>query len=70
MRIITINLSKNHLKVIKILTDLGIYESRSEAIRVALEEFLKDEITFLEELQSEKFKITIRSSLENRGINK
>ena len=43
MKIITINLPEKYLSAIKILNDLGIYPSRSEAIRIALREYLYDE---------------------------
>ncbi|MHA2288597.1 MAG: ribbon-helix-helix domain-containing protein, partial [Promethearchaeota archaeon] len=39
MKIITINLPEKYLEAIQTLNDLGIYPSRSEAIRTALSEF-------------------------------
>ena len=43
MKIITINLPEKYLEAIQTLNDLGIYPSRSEAIRTALSEFLDEE---------------------------
>ncbi|MGV9171465.1 MAG: ribbon-helix-helix domain-containing protein [Promethearchaeia archaeon] len=66
MKIITINLSERYLNAIKVLTDLGVYPSRSEAIRVALDDFLKDEIRMYDELNEDNFKLIVRSSLKHR----
>jgi Arc/MetJ-type ribon-helix-helix transcriptional regulator len=46
VKIITINLSEPHVKALQILQDLGIYPSRSEAIRVAIRDFLRNELGF------------------------
>lgn len=46
MRIITINLAEPHVKALKMLQDLGLYPSRSEAIRVAIRDFLQREFGF------------------------
>lgn len=46
MKIVTINLSEPHVKALQILQDLGMYPSRSEAIRVAIRDFLMKEIGF------------------------
>lgn len=43
MKIITINLAEPHVKALKMLQDLGLYPSRSEAIRVAIRDFLQRE---------------------------
>lgn len=64
MKIITINLPEKYLNAIQILNELGIYPSRSEAIRTALREFLKDELKMYEDLDDESFKITIKSTLQ------
>ncbi len=40
LRIITINLAGPHVKALKLLQDLRVYPSRSEAIRVAVRDFL------------------------------
>jgi len=44
MKIITINLAEPHVKALQILQDLGLYPSRSEAIRVAIRDFLQRKI--------------------------
>jgi len=44
MKIITINLGEPHIKALAMLKDLGLYPSRSEAIRVAIRDFLKKEL--------------------------
>ncbi|MBN2149894.1 MAG: ribbon-helix-helix protein, CopG family [Candidatus Lokiarchaeota archaeon] len=46
MKIITINLSEPHVKALQVLQDLGLYPSRSEAIRVAIRDFLQRELGF------------------------
>lgn len=69
MKIITINLPKTQLKALKTLTDHGIYDSRSDAIRVALREFLDGELNLRDQLRGEEFQIDIRSSLHARGDN-
>lgn len=46
MKIITINLSEPHVKALQVLQDLGLYPSRSEAIRVAIRDFLMKELGF------------------------
>jgi len=61
MRIITINLPEKYLDAIQILNDLEIYPSRSEAIRIALENFLKDELKMYEDLETDKFQLLIES---------
>ena len=43
MRVITINVPEKYIRVLQRLQDAGLYPSRSEAIRVAIREFiLKD----------------------------
>ncbi|MFW9899335.1 MAG: ribbon-helix-helix domain-containing protein [Candidatus Hodarchaeota archaeon] len=66
MKIITINLPEKYLSAIQILNDLGIYPSRSEAIRNALRDFLKDELKMYEELEDESFKMLIKSCSNRR----
>jgi len=46
MKIITINLSEAHVRALQILQDLGLYPSRSEAIRVSIRDFLQRELGF------------------------
>jgi antitoxin ParD1/3/4 len=66
MKIITINLPEKYLSAIQTLNDLGIYPSRSEAIRIALKEFLKEELKMFNELDDENFKMLLRSNLNNK----
>ncbi|MFW9826864.1 MAG: ribbon-helix-helix domain-containing protein [Candidatus Thorarchaeota archaeon] len=61
MKIITINLPEKYLQAIQILNDMGVYPSRSEAIRIALDEFLTKELKMFNDLDDESFKIFIRS---------
>ena len=61
MKIITINLPTRYLDAIQILNDLGLYPSRSEAIRIALKDFLSKELKMYQELESDSFKMLIRS---------
>ena len=53
MKIITINLSLAHVKALQMLQDLGLYPSRSEAIRVALRDFLMRNLGFVQTLDNE-----------------
>ena len=66
MKIITINLPEKYLEAIQTLNDLGIYPSRSEAIRIALQDFLTDELKMYKDLEEESFKMIIRSKLNNK----
>ena len=61
MRIITINLPEKYLDAIQILNDMNVYPSRSEAIRVALNDFLTNELKMYLDLDPENFKTLIRS---------
>ncbi len=67
MKIITINLPEKYLEAIQTLNDLGVYPSRSEAIRTALSEFLSDELKMFENLEDETFKMLVRSNQKNRS---
>jgi len=66
MKIITINLPEKYLSAIQILNDLGIYPSRSEAIRVALRNFLSSELKMDQDLEDENFRMLVRSSPKKR----
>lgn len=46
MQICTICLPEKYLDAIQVLKDLGLYPSRSEAIRQALEGFLVEDLDF------------------------
>lgn len=61
MKIITINLPEKYLQAIQILNDMGVYPSRSEAIRIALNDFLTNELKMFKDLDDESFKMLIRS---------
>ena len=61
MKIITINLPEKYLSAIKILNDLGIYPSRSEAIRIALRDFLTNELKMYEDLDEESLPYILKS---------
>ncbi|MHA1391357.1 MAG: ribbon-helix-helix domain-containing protein [Promethearchaeota archaeon] len=67
MKIITINLPEKYLEAIQTLNDLGVYPSRSEAIRTALRQFLSDELKMFENLEEETFKMLVRSNQKNRS---
>jgi Arc/MetJ-type ribon-helix-helix transcriptional regulator len=66
MKIITINLPEKYLAAIQVLNDLGVYPSRSEAIRTALRDFLDDELKMFNNLEDETFKMLVRSTANNR----
>ena len=61
MKIITINLPEKYLQAIQILNDMGVYPSRSEAIRIALHQFLSNELKMFKDLEDDSFKMLIRS---------
>ncbi|MHA1104894.1 MAG: ribbon-helix-helix domain-containing protein [Promethearchaeota archaeon] len=61
MKIITINLPGKYLSAIQTLNDMGIYPSRSEAIRIALRDFLDKELTMFNDLEDESFRMLLRS---------
>ena len=61
MRIITINLPEKYLQAIQILNDNGAYPSRSEAIRMALRDFLEKELKMYHDLDDDSFRMLIRS---------
>ncbi|MBY9020815.1 MAG: ribbon-helix-helix protein, CopG family [Candidatus Lokiarchaeota archaeon] len=67
MKIITINLPEKYLEAIQTLNDLGVYPSRSQAIRTALSEFLEDELKMFNNLEDETFKMLVRSNQKNRS---
>ncbi|MFX1470329.1 MAG: ribbon-helix-helix domain-containing protein [Promethearchaeota archaeon] len=66
MKIITINLPEKYLEAIQILNDMGVYPSRSEAIRIALEDFLTKELKMYKDLDDESFKMLIRSKINKK----
>ena len=61
LKIITINLPERALSAIQILNDLGLYPSRSEVIRIALRDFLSNELKYYQELEDDKFQAIIGS---------
>ncbi len=40
---------------------MGVYPSRSEAIRIALRDFLEEELTMFNDLEDESFRMLLRS---------
>lgn len=66
MKIITINLPEKYLSAIQTLNDFGIYPSRSEAIRIALSDFLDDELKMDSDLGEENFRRLINSNKERK----
>jgi Arc/MetJ-type ribon-helix-helix transcriptional regulator len=66
MKIITINLPEKYLSAIQTLNDFGIYPSRSEAIRIALRDFLDDELKMASDLGEENFRRLINSNRERK----
>ncbi|MBY8986227.1 MAG: ribbon-helix-helix protein, CopG family [Candidatus Lokiarchaeota archaeon] len=61
MKIITINLPEKYLAAIQILNDMDILPSRSEAIRMALHDFLAKELKMYNDLDDDSFRMLIRS---------
>lgn len=50
LKVITINLPEPYLDAIQVLNDHDVYPSRSKVIRVALRNYLSNELTFFKEL--------------------
>jgi len=48
MQVITVNISTTYLEAVDNLVARGVYPSRSEAIRVALRDFLQTELEIVE----------------------
>lgn len=67
MRICTINLPEKYLDAIRILEDNGVVPSRSEAVRLALRDFLSNELKIYQDLDPDKFKLYVKS---NAGATK
>ncbi len=68
MKIITINLPEKYLAAIQTLNDLGIYPSRSEAIRIALRDFLNEELKMDQDLEQEAFRELISRNPNRMNI--
>lgn len=51
MKIVTINLPEPFIDALAKLTEYGLYPSRSEAIRVALRDFLSKELQIAQKLK-------------------
>lgn len=66
MKIITINLPERYLAAIQVLNDLGVYTSRSEAIRIALRDFLSNELKMYQDIDKSNFKMLVRSNTDRR----
>lgn len=61
MKVITINLPEPFLSAIQILVERGVYPSRSEAIRIALRDFLSGDLKFYSDLNPESFNMFLLS---------
>jgi Arc/MetJ-type ribon-helix-helix transcriptional regulator len=66
MKIITINLPEKYLAAIQTLNDLGIYPSRSEAIRIALGDFLEEELKMYHDLDDTSFKLLMKKNINKK----
>lgn len=62
MKIITINLSEPHVRALQILQDIGLYPSRSEAIRVAIRDFLQRELGFSQKFDDLETHVSIQET--------
>lgn len=65
MKIITINLPEKYLAAIQTLNDLNRYPSRSEAIRVALKDFLDEELKMYTDLEGNRFRTLMKTNIKN-----
>ena len=66
IKIITINLPEKYLAAIQTLNDLGIYPSRSEAIRIALGDFLEEELKMYHDLDDTSFKLLMKKNINKK----
>ena len=74
VQIVTVNLPRVYIDAIQVLTSRGDYPSRSEAIRVALRDFLGDELKMVESLleirdAKEKHKKDSRKKTKEKNID-
>ncbi|MFX1316580.1 MAG: ribbon-helix-helix domain-containing protein [Promethearchaeota archaeon] len=65
MKLISVNLPENYLKVLEVLVVEGKFPNRSEAIRVAIRDLIKTEYLIEESLSRNISPITIGSEVEN-----
>ncbi len=65
MKIITINLPQKYLDAIETLINLGYYPSRSEAIRIALRDFLGAELEMFNKLDRDSFQKLKKTQLNS-----
>lgn len=56
-RIVTLNMPIPYLEAMQILVDVGLFNSRSEVVRVAITEFLDKEAQFISDLTNKTIKI-------------
>jgi Arc/MetJ-type ribon-helix-helix transcriptional regulator len=71
MKICTINIPDQYLDCLEILVTLGYYPSRSEAVRVAIKQFLNSEPIMMDSMMKETFeemkKIQMNSMINMGG---
>jgi len=60
VKIITINLPEKYLSAIQTLCTFGAYPSRSEAVRIALRDFLNNELKMDQDLDPINFEPLMR----------
>jgi Arc/MetJ-type ribon-helix-helix transcriptional regulator len=65
MKIITINLPEKYIDAIKELTEMGKYPNRSKAIRIALKEFLSEELQTYQDLDDPEIYELLASEVSN-----
>ena len=55
MKVVTINVPDQYLDCLEVMVNMGIFPSRSEAVREALKQFLTREAVFNEGVVKQKF---------------
>jgi antitoxin ParD1/3/4 len=73
MQIVTVNLPSIYIDAIAKLTEQGLFPSRSEAIRVALRDFLKSELGMVEgllDLNENEGKVTVAQEVKVPAMKK
>lgn len=71
MRIVTINVPHSYLAAFQSLIDLGLYNSRSQLVRVCLKEFLEKEKDFIVDLKNDSIQLmkNIKNLTNGKGGN-
>ena len=65
LKICTINVPDSYLECMDVLVEMGFYPSRSEAVRIALKQFIGREATLFDSLDPDFFESLKQEQIEN-----